>query len=222
MFQKYSDYDNVIHNVWLYNSFFDSSAILSLVIISTSLAVSLHWGIRHFNYSPQRYQYNTLPVSPIQKLGFICTYAFIILPVLHILIVGGVFLLTSKVSVMTVFSKTSWELLLDVILNIKADIEKWFFLAHLHIFIALYILLSLFFNKMGFIKTAIAVFAVAIIGAMFFHFLNVELWEKQGGFATVHSMDHFPSLYMLHYVCTTVLFIGTLYIIYTRLVDKNY
>lgn len=63
--------------VWLYNLLLDNSAVVSLIIISISLGISIHWGIRHFNYSPQRYQYNTMPISSIQKFGFImylCIY----------------------------------------------------------------------------------------------------------------------------------------------------
>lgn len=215
-------FDRNEEKIWLYDHLLDDSWLMSLFIISVSLVISTHWGIRHFNYSPQRYLYNTLPVSVQQKFGFIFTYAFILLPVVHVILVCGVYLMASKFNVAGLFNKTPWGLFEDVLHYIKAEGEILFFLKHMYFFIALFVLISLFFNKMGFIKTLVAGLITMLTGMSLYMFMNEKLWDKRGDFGSEQSLTRFPDLYMGHYICLTGFFVAALYTIYIRLTDKNY
>lgn len=223
LFEDSTRYINDIQDKeWKYSHLLDDIWYAMLSITSISLVISIHWGIRHFNYSSQSYYHNTLPISVSQKFVFIFTYALLLLPVLHCFLFGGLLIAISDIEVAMAFNKTSLGFFADVIKNLNEDYGKWFFLIHMPIFIAFFVLVALFFNKMGFIKTVVASFVIMIIGILQYGYMNNKLWEKRGDFGTAQSAIRFPDLYLAHYISITVLFVAVLYIVYTRLTDKNY
>lgn len=210
-------------NLWRYGEVITKVWPIFLLVITVSFIITIHWGIRHFNYSLQSYHYNTLPLSRSQKFWFISSYVFLLLPVLHGIIFTGVTVGVSTLNnVAEIFGKTPAELYLGMLYSLGDEHELKLIYLHLPVFVSLFLVVSFFFKKMGFIKTVAASFILGFGGGLFFVFLNEMLWDSRGDFGSEQSYAQVPGVYTLHFACMAALAVALLYAVYLRLSDKNY
>ncbi|HYG17259.1 MAG TPA: hypothetical protein VEC12_15990, partial [Bacteroidia bacterium] len=208
---------------WRYGEVITKVWPIFLIVITVSFIITIHWGTRHFTYSPQSYHYNTLPITRAQKFWFIFSYVFLLLPIIHSIIFIPVTIGVSTLNnVAEIFGKTPAELYWGMLYSMQDEHELKLIYAHLPVFIALFLVVAFFFRKMGFIKTVAASFILGFGGGLFFAFLNEMLWDARGDFGSEQSYVQVPELYTLHFACMAVLVVALLYVIYLRLSDKNY
>lgn len=210
-------------NLWRYGEVITKVWPIFLLVITVSFIITIHWGIRHFNYSLQSYHYNTLPLSSSQKFWFIFSYVFLLLPVLH-----GIIFIAVTVGVSTlnnaaeIFGKTPAELYSAMFYSLGDEFELALIYAHLPVFISLFLVVAFFFKKTGFIKTVAASFVLGTAGGLLFVVLNEELSDTWGNFGSEQSYAQVPELYTVHFACMAALMVALLYAVYLRLSDKNY
>lgn len=198
---------------------------LLLGIWSVSLCICIHWGIRDFNYSPQTAQYNTLPVSIFKKWFWIISYVFIVLPLMHLLILwlclqlSYPFLLPE--TSLHIFDST--QLFFQRILTFsELDPEIGFIFKHLPLFLIVFILLSLQFNRMGFVKTLAGGLVIGIAATLFIVHLNYESSSTYGNFGHRESQIMYPGIYQWYFTGIVCFCLAGLSIIGWTLREKNH